>query len=58
MSNGRSGNITKLDLDESSREGAALRLEQVKKVAMVGLGTMGPGMGLCFAKAGLGVNFF
>jgi len=32
-----------------------LKLEQVKKVAMIGAGTMGPGMGLCFAKAGLDV---
>jgi pyruvate/2-oxoglutarate dehydrogenase complex dihydrolipoamide dehydrogenase (E3) component len=48
----------KPDLDESLREGAALRLEQVKKVAVIGSGTMGPGMGLCFAKAGLGINFF
>ena len=32
-----------------------MKLEHVTKVAMIGSGTMGPGMGLCFAKAGLDV---
>ena len=32
-----------------------MKLEYVKNVAMIGSGTMGPGMGLCFAKAGLDV---
>jgi len=35
-----------------------LKLEQVKKVAIVGSGTMGPGIGVCFAKAGLGVMLY
>lgn len=35
-----------------------MKLEYVKNVAMIGSGTMGPGMGLCFAKAGLDVMLY
>jgi 3-hydroxybutyryl-CoA dehydrogenase len=35
-----------------------LQLKNVKKVAMIGSGTMGSGMGVCFAKSGLDVALY
>ena len=35
-----------------------MKLEDIKQMAVIGSGTMGPGMGFCFARAGIGVRIY
>jgi 3-hydroxybutyryl-CoA dehydrogenase len=35
-----------------------MKLEDIRKTSMIGAGTMGPGMGMCFAQAGLDVIIY
>jgi 3-hydroxybutyryl-CoA dehydrogenase len=39
-------------------KGGMMRFEDVKRVAMVGAGTMGAGMGMCYAQAGYEVTLY